>query len=126
LQESKVLNKLHSVEDGVQAMEFLCRQGPYTDAPRPGLILLDLNLPRMSGLEVLRKIKADETLKSIPVIVLSTSKAEEDIVKSYGLYANCYVSKPVNFVEFINMVKSVNEFWFSVVTLPPEQNNGTR
>ncbi len=120
LSHNKVLNKLHLVEDGVEAMAFLRRQGRYKQAPRPGLILLDLNLPKKSGLEVLAEVKADDALKFIPVVVLTTSQAEEDIVKSYGHHANCYITKPVEFSKLAEAMRSLNEFWFSVVTLPPE------
>lgn len=120
LSYNKILNKLHIVEDGVEAMEFLRRQGKYSQAPRPGLILLDLNLPKKSGLEVLAEVKADNALKFIPVVVLTTSQAEEDIVESYGHHANCYITKPVEFQKLAEVVRSLNEFWFSVVTLPPE------
>lgn len=119
LEFSKVLNVLHHVEDGVNAMAFLRREAPYTNAPRPGLILLDLNMPRKNGFEVLREIKLDDSLKTIPVVVLTTSKAEEDVVKSYGLHANCYVCKPVQFEQLATVVRNIQEFWFSVVTLPP-------
>jgi CheY-like chemotaxis protein len=120
LSYNRVLNKLHLVEDGVEALSFLRRQGKYAQAPRPGLILLDLNLPKKSGLEVLAEIKADETLKLIPVVVLTTSQAEEDVVKSYGYHANCYITKPVEFPKLVEAVRTLNAFWFSVVTLPPE------
>ena len=118
LEYSKALNTIHHVEDGVEALAFLRREGRYSGMSRPGLILLDLNLPKKSGLEVLAEIKADPGLKSIPVAVLTTSKAEQDVVRSYGLYANCFVTKPVDFGQFIEVVRSINDFWFSVVTLP--------
>ena len=121
LDHAKVLNRLHVVEDGVAAMAFLRRQGPYADAPRPGLILLDLNLPKKDGREVLAEIKADENLKIIPIVVLTTSKAEEDVFKAYGLYANCYITKPMDFSRFADVVRTIQEFWFTVVTLPPEK-----
>ena len=121
LSEAKLLNAIHVVEDGVEAMEFLHRQGKYAAAPRPDLILLDLNLPRKSGREVLAEIKADDHLKSIPVVVLTTSSAEEDILKSYNLYANCYVVKPVEFNNFVEAVQTIRHFWFNVVTLPPPE-----
>jgi CheY-like chemotaxis protein len=117
--DSKVLNTLHHVSDGVEAMEFLLRQGPYATAPTPGVILLDLNMPRKNGFELLAEIKAHPTLRVIPVVVLTTSKADEDIVKSYGLHANCFVTKPVEFEELVQAVREIKEFWFSVVTLPP-------
>ncbi|MCC7377498.1 MAG: response regulator [Verrucomicrobiales bacterium] len=115
---SKILNQLHVVTDGVEALAFLRRQGSYSGAPRPDLILLDLNLPKKTGAEVLREIKADPSLGSIPVVVLSTSQAEEDINRSYGLHASCYITKPVEFPKFAEVVQSIRHFWFSVVTLP--------
>lgn len=115
---SKVLNRLHVAEDGEEAMAYLYRRGGYRDAPRPGLILLDLNLPKKSGREVLAEIKADADLKSIPVVVLTTSKAEEDIVRSYGLHANCYITKPIEFERLAEVVRRIQDFWFCVVTLP--------
>ena len=120
LEYSKAMNKIHHVEDGIEALAFLRREGRYAQMSRPGLILLDLNLPKKSGLEVLAEIKADASLKTIPVAILTTSKAEQDVVRSYGLYANCFVTKPVDFGQFIEVVRSINDFWFSVVTLPPE------
>jgi CheY-like chemotaxis protein len=118
LSEAKLLNDIHVAEDGVEAMDFLHKRGKFAAAPTPDLILLDLNLPRKSGREVLAEIKTDENLKFIPVIILTTSSAEEDILKSYNLYANCYVVKPVEFESFVQAVKSIENFWFSVVTLP--------
>ncbi len=118
LEHAKVLNKLHVASDGVEAMEFLQRQGRFADATRPDLILLDLNLPRKDGREVLAEIKADDALKRIPVVVLTTSKAEEDIFKAYGLHANCYVTKPVDFERFSDVVRAIETFWFTVVSLP--------
>ena len=118
LDYAKVLNKLHIVENGEEAMAFLRREGKYAGVVRPDIILLDLNLPRKDGREVLAEIKADEALKLIPVVVLTTSKAEEDIIKAYGLHANCYITKPVNFDRFTEVVRSIEQFWFSVVTLP--------
>ncbi|NUT52002.1 MAG: response regulator [Saccharothrix sp.] len=114
----KIRNQLHVVRDGVEALEFLRRQGPYQDAPRPGLILLDLNLPKMDGREVLAEIKADETLRPIPVVVLTTSEAEEDILRSYNLHANAYVTKPVDFDRFIEVVRQIDDFFVTVVKLP--------
>jgi two-component system response regulator len=116
--ESKILNELYVVEDGVEAMKFLNREEEYEQVPIPDLILLDLNLPKKSGIEVLEEIKNQEKLKKIPVVVLTTSKAEEDIIRSYDLHANCYITKPVDLDKFINIVKSLTDFWFSVVTLP--------
>lgn len=115
----KVLNPLRVVDDGVAAMEYLRRQGPYATARRPGMIILDLNLPRKSGREVLEELKADPELGTIPVVILTTSKAEEDVVRSYGLHANCYITKPVDFSKFTDVVRSINDFWLGVVTLPP-------
>jgi len=119
LKEGKVYHKLHWAKDGVEAMDFLYRRGKYRDAPRPDIILLDLNLPKKDGREVLQDIKADETLKRIPVVVLTTSKAEEDVLRTYNLHANCYVTKPVDLEKFIVVVRSIDTFWLSVVTLPP-------
>ena len=121
LKESKMLNKLHVVKDGVEALAFLHREGKYVDAPHPNLILLDLNLPRKDGREVLAEIKADEHLKRIPVVILTISKAEEDILQTYNLNANCYITKPVDLEQFIKVVRSVEEFWFTVVTPPPNE-----
>jgi CheY-like chemotaxis protein len=118
--ENKVRNSLSVVEDGLEAMAFLHRAGKYTEAPRPDLILLDLNLPKKNGREVLKEIKEDPKLKSIPVVVLTTSKAEEDIIKSYNLHANCYITKPVDLEQFITVVKSIEDFWLTVVKLPSE------
>jgi two-component system, chemotaxis family, response regulator Rcp1 len=119
-EEARLLNSIHVAEDGVQAMEFLRREGRYASAPRPDLILLDLNLPRKNGREVLAEIKGDPDLKAIPVIILTTSGANDDILKAYDLYANCYVVKPVGFENFLKAVQSIRNFWFSVVALPPE------
>jgi two-component system, chemotaxis family, response regulator Rcp1 len=119
LKEGKVYSNLHTVKDGVEAMDFLRRQGRYKDVPRPDIILLDLNLPKKDGREVLQEIKTDEALKRIPVVVLTTSKAEEDVLRTYNLHANCYVTKPVDLEKFIVVVKSIDRFWLTVVTLPP-------
>ena len=119
LREGKVYSTLHTVKDGVEAMEFLRRQGKFKDAPRPDIILLDLNLPRKDGREVLEEIKSDDSLKRIPVVVLTTSKAEEDVLRTYNLHANCYVTKPVDLEKFMVVVKSIDVFWLTVVTLPP-------
>jgi two-component system, chemotaxis family, response regulator Rcp1 len=119
LKEGKVYSNLHWVKDGVEAMEFLRRQGKYSDVPRPDIILLDLNLPKKDGREVLQDIKNDDALKRIPVVVLTTSKAEEDVLRTYNLHANCYVTKPVDLEKFIVVVKSIDVFWLTVVTLPP-------
>jgi len=120
LKEGKVINNLTVVADGQEAMDFLQRAGTFEDAPRPDLILLDLNLPRKDGREVLEEIKSHKDLKRIPVVVLTTSQAEQDIVKSYDLGVNCYITKPVDLDQFINVVKSIEQFWLTVVTLPLE------
>jgi two-component system, chemotaxis family, response regulator Rcp1 len=122
LKEGKVYNNFHWVKDGVEAMDFLRRKGKYASAPRPDIILLDLNLPKMDGREVLQAIKTDSDLKRIPVVVLTTSKAEEDVLRTYSLHANCYVTKPVDLEKFIVVVKSIDAFWLTVVTLPPNGN----
>ncbi len=119
LKEGKVRNILHTVEDGEEAMKFLRRQESYTKAPRPDLILLDLNLPKMNGREVLAEIKADPELRRIPVVILTVSKAEQDIVKTYDLHANCYINKPVDLEQFLTVVQSIENFWLTVVKLPP-------
>lgn len=116
--EGKILNSLHTVEDGVEALAFLRQEGKYASKERPDIILLDLNLPKKDGREVLAEIKADPSLRRIPVVVLTTSKAEEDIIKSYDLYVNCYITKPVDLNQFILVVKSIEDFWFTVVKLP--------
>ena len=116
--ESKIRNQLHVVKDGVEAMDFL-RQGTGANGVRPDLILLDLNLPKKDGREVLAEIKADDNLKRIPVVVLTISKAEEDILRSYSLHANCYLTKPIEFEQFFNLVKYIEEFWLTIVKLPP-------
>jgi CheY-like chemotaxis protein len=115
---------LHVAFDGVEAMAFLRHQEPHADAPRPDLILLDLNLPKMDGREVLARIKGDESLKTIPTVILTTSEAEADIVKSYQLQANCYLSKPVQFDAFESLVKSINDFWLTRVKLPKQRQCG--
>jgi CheY-like chemotaxis protein len=114
----KIRNKLHVVRDGEEALQFLRREGEYADAPRPGLILLDLNLPRRDGREVLAELKADAELRVIPVVVLTTSEAEEDILRSYTLHANAYVSKPVDFDRFIDVIRQIDDFFVTVVKLP--------
>jgi chemotaxis family two-component system response regulator Rcp1 len=118
LREGKVHNHLSVARDGVEALAYLRREGAFTEAPRPDVILLDLNLPKKDGREVLAEIKADEQLRRIPVVVLTTSKAEEDILRSYALHANCYVTKPVDLEQFITVVRSIEDFWFSIVRLP--------
>lgn len=122
LREAKVQNHLSVAEDGVEALDFLHRRGRYVEAPRPDLILLDLNLPRKDGREVLQEIKNDESLRKIPVVVLTTSKAEEDIVKSYCLHANCYITKPVDLDQFLRVIRSIEDFWLTIVKLPPKTN----
>jgi chemotaxis family two-component system response regulator Rcp1 len=119
LHEGKVYNNLHWVKDGVEAIDFLKQRGKYDKAPRPDIILLDLNLPKKDGREVLSEIKQDRDLRAIPVVILTTSKAEEDVLKSYDLHANCYVTKPVDLEKFIVVIQSIDRFWLSVVTLPP-------
>ncbi len=117
---SKIVNNLHVVPDGVEAIAYLRKEGPYSSALRPGLILLDLNLPKNDGREVLAEIKADPNLRGIPVVVLTTSQNEADILKAYDLHANCYIVKPVDFEKFAEVVRNIENFWFSVVTLPEE------
>ena len=118
LHEGKVYNNLHWVKDGVDALDFLKQRGRHAQAPRPDIILLDLNLPKKDGREVLSEIKQDADLRTIPVVILTTSQAEEDVLRSYDLHANCYVSKPVDLEQFIVVVKSIDMFWLTVVTLP--------
>jgi len=120
LRESKIVNQLHAVSDGKEALAFLRKQGRYANATRPDLILLDLNLPRMDGREVLSEIKADLELLRIPVVIVTSSKAEEDIVKSYNQHANCYITKPMDLEKFVEVVKAIQNFWISIVTLPPK------
>jgi len=124
LKEGKVYSNLHTVKDGVEAMEFLRREGKYRNVPRPDIILLDLNLPKKDGREVLQEIKTDGELKRIPVVVLTTSKAEEDVLRTYDLHANCYVTKPVDLEKFMVVVQTIDSFWLTVVTLPP--NGGSK
>ena len=118
LQQSKVINNLNSVVNGEEALAYLRREGDYADAVRPDLVLLDLNLPRRDGREVLAEVKADDDLRRIPIVVLTTSQAEEDIVRSYDLHANAYVTKPVDFERFVEVVRSIDEFYFTIVRLP--------
>ncbi len=122
LKEQKMRNVLHTVPDGEEALAFLRREGKYKDAPRPGLILLDLNLPKKDGREVLAEIKQDEELKLLPVVILTTSQAEEDVLKAYGLHANCYITKPVDLEQLITVVRNIKEFWLTIVTLPTEHS----
>lgn len=117
-EENHLLNCLHTVEDGEELMDYLRRRGAYADAPRPGMILLDLNMPRKSGLEALHEIKADADLRSIPVVVLTTSKAEEDILRSYNLGVNSFIVKPVTFESLVELVKMLGKYWFQIVELP--------
>ena len=121
LKEGKLLNQLTVVGDGVEALSFLRKQGIYADAPQPELILLDLNLPKKDGREVLAEIKADPNLRRIPVVVLTTSSSEEDILKIYDLHANCYITKPVDLEQYMGVVKSIEDFWVSVVKLPSHE-----
>jgi CheY-like chemotaxis protein len=118
LHEAKIANRLSHVEDGVDAMQFLRREGPYAEVPRPDLIMLDLNLPRKDGREVLEELKQHASLRTIPVVVLTTSRAEQDVLRSYELHANCYITKPVDFQQFLYVVRSIEQFWLTVVTLP--------
>ncbi len=119
--DTKVLTNLHVAGDGLEALAFLRREGKYAEAPRPDLILLDLNLPRMDGRAFLEAIRADDNLKPIPVVVLTTSRAEEDIIRSYRLGANCYITKPVGLAEFARVVNAIEDFWFAIVRLPKEK-----
>ena len=119
MKEAKVRNHMHVVPDGVEAMAFLRREGKYADAPHPDLILLDLNMPRKDGREVLAEIKEDPDLRRIPVVILTVSAEEADILKTYDLHANCYVTKPVDFEQFLTVVKSIEAFWLTIVKLPP-------
>lgn len=119
LANGKLHNNLHVVNDGEEAMEFLYRHGAFAEAPRPDLVLLDLNLPKKDGREVLAEIKTDPNLKRIPVVILTTSRAEEDVLRSYNLHANCYITKPIDLEQFIKVVKSIEDFWMSIVVLPP-------
>jgi chemotaxis family two-component system response regulator Rcp1 len=118
LRDGRVRNRITHVEDGMQAMAFLRREGKYADAPRPDLILLDLNLPKKSGREVLAEVKQDPDLRRIPVVIMTSSDDEKDILAAYNLYVNCYVTKPVDLDQFIGVVKSIEQFWFSIVKLP--------
>jgi CheY-like chemotaxis protein len=120
LTESKVKNNLSIVGDGMEAMAFLHREGKYADAPRPDVILLDLNLPKKNGLEVLAEIKADSSLKRIPVVIITSSEAEQDVLRTYDLHVNCYVNKPVDLEQFIKVVQSIETFWLTIVKLPSE------
>jgi two-component system, chemotaxis family, response regulator Rcp1 len=118
LEGTKVRNRLHVARDGEEAMAFLHRKPPFLDAPRPGLILLDLNLPKKDGRQVLAEIKDDPELKRIPVVILTTSKDEEDVLKTYNLHANCFITKPIDLSQFLKVVRSIEEFWLTIVRLP--------
>lgn len=118
LEDARVRNQLHVVEDGEQALDFVFRKGPFRNAPRPDLILLDLNLPKRDGREVLEEIRADSDATGIPIVILTSSQAEEDIDRAYRLHANCYISKPVNFVQFLKIIHAIEDFWLTVVKLP--------
>lgn len=120
LKESKINNTLFLVEDGVEAMDYLYRRGKYSKATRPDLIILDLNLPRKDGRQVLQEIKSDENLKRIPVVILTISKSEEDILKTYDLHANCFITKPLDINQFMKVVQAIQDFWFTIVKLPPK------
>jgi two-component system, chemotaxis family, response regulator Rcp1 len=120
LRDGKILNQLSTVADGQAAMDFLHKQGRYAQARRPELILLDLNLPRKDGREVLREVKTDPNLRSIPIVIITSSPVEEDILKSYNAHANCYITKPLDLHKFITVVKSIEDFWLSIVKLPPK------
>lgn len=121
LKDAKVLNEIYVAKDGVEAMAFLRKQGQFAEAPIPDMILLDLNLPKKDGREVLAEIKKDPKLKHIPVIVLTTSKADEDIIKTYNLHANAYITKPVDLNRFVEIIHALEEFWFTIVKLPPKE-----
>ncbi len=120
LKDSKLRNNLRVVNDGVEAMDFLYQRGKFVDSLRPDLILLDLNLPRKDGREVLAEIKTSDGLKRIPVVIVTISRAEEDILRTYDLHANCYISKPLDLDQFIKVVKSIEDFWLTIVKLPPQ------
>ena len=120
LKESKIHSNLHVVMDGMEAMAFLRHEGKYADAPHPDILLLDLNLPKKDGREVLAEMKSDDNLKRIPVVIVTSSQAEEDIVKTYDLHANCYVTKPVDLDQFVKVVRSIEDFWLTIVKLPPK------
>jgi CheY-like chemotaxis protein len=123
LKEGKVINNLTVVKDGEEAIAALRREGKYANVPRPDLILLDLNLPRKGGLEVLEEIKQDPDLRQIPVVVLTTSRAEQDVLRTYNMHANCYIVKPVDLNQFMNVVQSIKSFWLALVTLPPHEES---
>jgi len=122
MKEAKIINNLNVVEDGVEALAYLRKKGKFKDANRPDIIFLDLNLPKKNGREVLAETKQDINLKQIPVVILTISKAEEEVIKAYELHANCFITKPVDMDQFIKVVKSIEDFWFSIVKLPPNKN----
>jgi CheY-like chemotaxis protein len=124
LEDAKVLNRLHVVEDGEQALDFVFRRGQFAEAPRPDLILLDLNLPKRDGREVLEEIRTDADMTEIPIVILTSSQADEDIVRAYRLHANCYIAKPVNFVQFLKIIHAIEDFWLTIVKLP-RSSHGT-
>jgi two-component system, chemotaxis family, response regulator Rcp1 len=121
LKDSRVINNFHHVVDGIEAIEFLYHRGRYKDVPRPDLILLDLNLPRKDGKEVLAEIKMDDNLKKIPVVALTISSDEQDILKTYNLHVNCFITKPIDFDQFLQVIHSIEDFWLTVVKLPPKE-----
>ncbi len=121
LRDSKIRNSLSHAKDGLEALAFLRREGAHADAPRPDLILLDLNLPRMDGRELLAEIKRDADLKRIPVVILTISENEEDVLRTYNLHANCYITKPLDLGQFLKVVKSIEDFWLTIVRLPPRE-----
>ncbi|MDD5773500.1 MAG: response regulator [bacterium] len=121
LKQEKICNNVQVVSDGEEALNFLHRRGKYSNAVRPDLILLDLNLPRIDGREVLKEIKESDKLKMIPVVVLTVSKAEEDIIKSYNLHANCFITKPIDLLQFARVARAIQDFWLTIVKLPPKE-----
>jgi two-component system, chemotaxis family, response regulator Rcp1 len=123
LHDNKIFSSLWTVSDGIEAMKFLHHEEKYKTFPRPDLIILDLNLPKKDGREVLAEIKSDEELRHIPIVIMTISQAEEDILESYNLHANCFITKPIDLNQFIKVVKSIEDFWFSIVKLPPKINN---
>jgi CheY-like chemotaxis protein len=124
LNEDRLYSNLTIVKDGVEALDYLHNRGNYKNVPKPDLIILDLNLPRKDGREVLSEIKSDEELKHIPIVIMTISQAEEDILKSYNLHANCFITKPIDLNQFIKVVRSIEDFWFTIVKLPPKRDNG--
>ena len=121
LKGAKIRNNVHVVENGIEALAFLRKEGKYSNVPRPDIILLDLNMPKKDGREVLLEVKSDPGLKTIPIVILTVSQAEEDILKTYNLHANCYISKPVDLDQFVKIVRSIEDFWFTIVKLPPTE-----